>query len=122
MATSSYSDPKIPGIKSWKYENKSCSIQFEVPSEIPGPVYFYYRLTEFYQNNRRYVKSFDLNQLSGSTDLRSDTNCAPIDTVGNSKVNESQILVNGTLENVSPSAVYYPCGLIANSLFSGLNS
>ena len=86
---------------------------------MPAPVYMYYRLTNFYQNNRRYVKSFDLNQLAGSTELKTDTNCAPLDRVENSGVVEPPIRVNGVLVNVSSCAQYYPCGLIANSMFSG---
>jgi hypothetical protein len=63
---------------------------------------FYYRLTNFYQNHRRYVKSLDEAQLMGNPrtlgDLRGARDCDPL-------------AGNGTLP-------YYPCGLIANSLFN----
>lgn len=63
---------------------------------------FYYQLTNFYQNHRRYVSSFDSNQLiakSGFDSASVSTDCDP-------------------LTKDSTGKVYYPCGLIANSLFN----
>jgi len=64
----------------------------------------YYRLTNFYQNHRRYVKSVDEGQLKGqnksASQLESDGGCTPLTTAPNGKP-------------------YYPCGLIANSMFNG---
>lgn len=63
----------------------------------------YYRLTNFYQNHRRYVQSLDLNQLKGdavSYNTIKGGTCDPL-------------AVNTTAEKV-----YYPCGLIANSFFN----
>jgi len=74
-----------------------CTIQFSVPTAFQNSVFLYYRLTNFFQNHRRYVKSFDSNQLKGTLGTP-DKNCSPLDTV------------NGTW--------YYPCGLIANSMFN----
>ncbi len=62
----------------------------------------YYRLTNFYQNHRRYVKSFDADQLKGKAvpaDVLKTSNCKPMDVVD--------------------GKIIYPCGLIANSLFNG---
>ncbi|KAI8083342.1 ligand-effect modulator 3 family [Gilbertella persicaria] len=69
---------------------------------MKAPVYMYYRLTNFYQNHRQYIKNFDDTQLlgnraSGST-LR--TNCDPLAYDDTGKI-------------------IYPCGLIANSMFNG---
>lgn len=80
-----------------------CTVQFTIPEDIGPPVYFYYRLTNFYQNHRRYVSSVDQNQLQGkfvtNTTLNDkNSDCQPLAT-------------NGT-------HAYYPCGLIANSLFN----
>ncbi|MCJ1461077.1 hypothetical protein MMC28_011459 [Mycoblastus sanguinarius] len=77
-----------------------CSLQFNLPDNLSPPVLFYYRLTNFYQNHRRYVKSLDTDQLKGQ--VRSNNSlgdCNPLQTDSNGKA-------------------YYPCGLIANSLFN----
>jgi len=63
------------------------------------PVYFYYKLTNFYQNHRRYVKSKSNTQLQGGTDSSLSSNCDPLITGSNGK-------------NL------YPCGLIAGSYFT----
>lgn len=74
-----------------------CSIQFSIPVDLNPPVLFYYRLTNFYQNHRRYVKSLDTDQLKGNAVAGSS--CAPLQLDPKGKP-------------------YYPCGLIANSLFN----
>ncbi len=78
-----------------------CTLQFVIPEDIGPPVLFYYRLTNFYQNHRRYVISYDAKQLKGeAVPLSSLATCAPLTSE------------NGT------NKPYYPCGLIANSLFN----
>jgi hypothetical protein len=70
---------------------------------MKSPVLAYYRLTNFYQNHRRYVKSFDQEQLSGTARSFSQidrSDCDPLRT-----------------DNATKKA-YYPCGLIANSMFN----
>ena len=81
----------------------SCILQFDIPEDIGPPVLLYYRLTNFYQNHRRYVKSFDQDQLSG--EFRSN------DTIGKSDCDPLEI-------DPDTNKTYYPCGLIANSLFN----
>ncbi|KAL8760629.1 MAG: hypothetical protein Q9184_003189 [Pyrenodesmia sp. 2 TL-2023] len=79
-----------------------CLLQFTVPHDLDPPVFLYYRLTNFYQNHRRYVKSLDTNQLKGdavSGPNIARSNCDPLETGVDGKP-------------------YYPCGLIANSLFN----
>lgn len=79
-----------------------CSLQFDIPTNIGPPVLLYYRLTKFYQNHRRYVKSLNQDQINGkfvSNGTISDSDCSPL------KLNGS-------------GYAYYPCGLIANSLFN----
>jgi hypothetical protein len=81
-----------------------CQIRFTLPTDFTPPVMLYYRLSNFYQNHRRYVKSVDEGQLSGqnktAAQLNSDGGCTPLTVAPNGKP-------------------YYPCGLIANSLFNG---
>jgi hypothetical protein len=76
------------------------------------PVYLYYKLHNFYQNHRKYVKSFDTDQLLGRTitPSQADKSCKPLGKANN------VTFLDGTTS--SEDAIYYPCGLIANSLFS----
>lgn len=80
-----------------------CTLQFTLPSDLNPPVLFYYRLTNFYQNHRRYVKSLDESQLAGNVRTKSQ-----LDSTGEC----SPLIAN---EDGKP---YYPCGLIANSMFN----
>lgn len=79
-----------------------CTIRFDVPADLQPPVFLYYKLTNFYQNHRRYVKSYDPSQLRGDNKSPSALNkgdCKP-------------------LAEINGKAIY-PCGLIANSIFNG---
>lgn len=79
-----------------------CAIDFTIPTTMKAPIYMYYRLTNFYQNHRQYIKNFDDTQLLGNIQSTSllHTNCDPL-----AVNNEGKII--------------YPCGLIANSMFNG---
>jgi hypothetical protein len=79
-----------------------CTLLFDIPNDIGPPVLLYYRLTNFYQNHRRYVKSLDTNQLKGQA-------------IGNSTISSSSC---DPLKLAPNGKAYYPCGLIANSLFN----
>lgn len=66
-------------------------------------MYLYYVMTRFYQNHRRYVKSFDQDQLAGnyrSNSSVSGSDCDPLTIDPNT------------------NKAYYPCGVIANSVFN----
>jgi len=73
-------------------------VTLTVTDDMPGTVYFYYSLTNFYQNHRRYVKSRADDQLAGTSPADVSA-CDPLQTDSN---------------NVG----LYPCGLIANSMFN----
>jgi len=113
---SSFKSSNTTSIPKWKQSNQTvtpqfgvqqentrvCTLQFTLPNDIGAPVYLYYRLTNFYQNHRRYVKSLDLDQLKGNFISASDidkSSCTPLKLDPNGKP-------------------YYPCGLIANSIFN----
>ncbi|KAF2182791.1 Lem3/Cdc50 [Zopfia rhizophila CBS 207.26] len=91
-----------PGTNVTNTNTTVCVLQFEIPNDINPPVLFYYRLTNFYQNHRRYVKSLDTDQLKGKAkppaQIRSG-DCDPLDVAPDGRP-------------------YYPCGLIANSMFN----
>lgn len=92
----------------WKRSNGTdnsivCSLYFHIPESMGPPVYLYYRLTNFYQNHRRYVQSVDLDQLKGTAVPNSTISgsvCSPLAT------------------DDATGKAYYPCGLIANSIFN----
>lgn len=79
---------------------QTCQVHFTLPVEIDPPIYLYYRLTNFFQNHRKYVDSFDLKQLKGeAVDADSVTDkCKPLKELDGKLI--------------------YPCGLIANSVFN----
>ena len=78
---------------------RDCSIpiNIQIQEDMDAPVYMYYKLSNFYQNHRRYVKSRSDTQLSGAGSPDTST-CDPWSSN-----------VDGT--------PYYPCGLIAGSFF-----
>jgi len=84
-------------------QKKQCIVEFEIPADLEPTVLLYYKLTNFFQNHRRYVKSLNSNQLKGKYVSPSDldsSDCKPLATTIDGKA-------------------IYPCGLIANSLFNG---
>lgn len=93
----------IPNTGGVRVETNRCRLRFTIPEKMSPPVLFYYHLTNFYQNHRRYVDSFDSAQLSGdarSYDQIRSSDCTPLYGDGDDK------------------KPYYPCGLIANSMFN----
>jgi len=75
----------------------SCNFNVSVSSPMDPPIYFYYQLTDFYQNQRDYVSSRSDPQLHGSPGTISG--CTYITTSTN-------------------GSVIVPCGLVANSFFN----
>jgi len=86
------------------YEVGRCNIQLTFPVDLQPPVMMYYKLTNFYQNHRKYTKSLDYKQLGGQASTK-----------------EEIISRKGCTVNTAEPIVY-PCGLIANSLFNGTGS
>jgi len=91
----------------WRYDNSTskCQVEFEIKETFKKPVFFYYRLTSFYQNHRSYVKSYDSDQLLGKNQKYTDlsSNCDPFRYKD---------------QNQKLGIVHFPCGLIANSMFT----
>jgi hypothetical protein len=78
----------------------NCTIQFTIPLRLTGRITFYYRLTNFYQNHRRYASSRSAEQLAGDYVVYDDLDvCDPI-------------------TNFSESLVRAPCGLAAATVFN----
>nr|POF17649.1 meiotically up-regulated gene 89 protein [Quercus suber] len=85
----------------------TCHVQFRIPDDLKPPILLYYQLTNFYQNHRRYVKSFDQDQLNGKFRSVKDINGSDCDPLKGE--------MDPTDGVFKP---YYPCGLIANSMFN----
>jgi len=78
-----------------------CTQSLNIEQNMDKSTFTYYRLTDYYQNHRRYVKSRDDVQLLAASeeDLRNPkSDCQPYDKVGDQPI--------------------APCGAIANSLFN----
>ncbi|XP_069563216.1 cell cycle control protein 50B [Brachyistius frenatus] len=77
-----------------------CNLDFSIDSLFQGPVFFYYGLSNYFQNYRKYGVSKDDNQLSG--DLTYFT--SPSDTCDPYRNDNGKPIV--------------PCGSVANSMFN----
>ncbi|CCF38797.1 LEM3/CDC50 family protein [Colletotrichum higginsianum] len=82
-----------------------CTIDFFLPDDLQPPVLFYYHLTEFHQNHRKYVTSLDGSQLKGKS-------------VSRGSVKDSCFPVTSSRRDGGEEKVIYPCGAIANSIFN----
>ncbi|KAF9933883.1 hypothetical protein FBU30_004051 [Linnemannia zychae] len=96
-----------PGAEAFSYPVKRCVINLTIPVDIPAPAMLYYKLTNFYQNHRKYTKSLDYKQLAGQPSTVAE--------------------INGRKGcSISGDIPIYPCGAIANSMFNdtivGLNA
>lgn len=81
----------------------NCTLYFTIPAQMDSSVFLYYKLTSFYQNHRRYMKSIDPMQMMNkprTADQLQGDQCKPLGK-----------------DPVSGLSVY-PCGLIANSVFN----
>lgn len=83
-----------------------CMKTFNLTEDFEGQVYVYYRLTNYFQNHRRYVNSRDDLQLLGH-DTAPSSDCAPF------RYHKYTDEDNNTVEEP-----YAPCGAIANSFFN----
>ena len=81
-----------------------CRVPVELAKPLRGPVHMYYELAGYYQNYRMYAKSKSYEQLTG-------------EWVGYSKLGECDPIVSAN-ESHADEDIYYPCGLIAWSMFN----
>jgi len=92
-------------------ENGGYTVQVDlkITEDMEPPIYVYYELTKFYQNNRRYVRSVSSQQIAGIATTTADLKqlCEPMLYVGGepSEAYPKQGMIN-------------PCGLQAWSFFN----
>jgi hypothetical protein len=88
-----------------------------IPEDIPGPVYVYYQLDNFYQNHRRYVKSRSFSQLNGKYLEKGDLkDCDPI--ILNKDLGPNITFAADKVTKLDPEKPAVPCGLVAKSFFN----
>mmetsp|Transcript_1014 Transcript_1014/g.1989 ORF Transcript_1014/g.1989 Transcript_1014/m.1989 type:complete len:497 (+) Transcript_1014:229-1719(+) len=103
-------DELVAGSRSFE----DCQLRFTFDRDIAekDTVFVYYEIENFYQNHRRYVKSVSESQLTGEvvlnpvtllTDSSLSTSCDPSESFSNDDFFER---------------IFYPCGLIALSVFN----
>lgn len=102
-------------INEGKEPNNTCSLELTLDEDFESPVMIYYQLENFYQNYRRYIKSFSPKQLKGEVLDKDDIKdaCDPIVTIADLGRNKT---IDGT--ELPDDAPANPCGLIARSLFN----
>ena len=109
----------------FRYDNKTecdigklCKVDFKVEEEMEKNVFVYYRLKNFYQNHRRYIKSKSIKQLKGNylteDDIKED--CDPI--TKNKDLWAGVTSFSDSSKVLDQEAVAHPCGLIAKSFFN----
>ncbi|XP_076155883.1 cell cycle control protein 50B [Alosa pseudoharengus] len=82
-------------------KNCICALNFTLSKQFEGPVFFYYGLSNFFQNHRKYGVSRDDHQLFGDTSYFT----SPDDTCSPYKYD-------------SRNKPIVPCGSVANSMFN----
>ena len=113
-------------------KGRTYKLYFRLDKRIKGPTYMYYQLDNYYQNYRKYVHSLSRSQLRGErlsmADLAKD--CYPVVGPGTYQPHhmhvsagpldsETTSITPGKDETVRHFPVFYPCGLIANTIFPG---
>ncbi len=98
----------------------TCTVQLKVNETIPGPVYFYYEINNFYMNHRDFVKSRSFSQLRGEENVNSSNN-----SICEGAIYMSEMFDNNTAryktytgKPLKGSDFANPCGLIAKSYFN----
>jgi hypothetical protein len=97
-----------------------CGLLFDLTEDMPGPIYFFYTLSNFHQNHRRMVKSSSPTQVRATGDeltAVAESNGGFGNSVASCSVGEAEKYVE-TVGDVDVDIYYYPCGLLARSMFN----
>jgi hypothetical protein len=112
-----------------KTQQPVSGVQFRVSKDMKNPL-IYYELTNFYQNHRRYVTSRSDGQLRAAEDAALTTDfstvaksqalatCTPLICGGTAGLNGCGTATSDIQANGRNNLIYYPCGLIARSMFN----
>ena len=103
-------DSQIP----WeRVDANPCTVTITVPTHMEPPIYMYYKLTDFYQNHRRYVRSRSDEQLRGDAGVK-------VQLPKLSDSSSCRYHVSNTHGGAvdGDQSIISPCGLIAWSVFN----
>ena len=99
----------------------TCKIELDITEDMDSPIFIYYKLYGFFQNNRRYMKSKSLDQLMGKeTDLskmKSAEDCDPIYTNGDMGFSGNNLAADQSSTLVKDDLAI-PCGIMAKTYFN----
>ena len=101
--------------------NSECEMFFEIKDNLKSPIYFYYKLDNFYSNHIDYVKSKNYNQLRGEEvpEKKIDTSCKYMSrNRDHFKTNNESEIISYKSMIMDNDSILDPCGLIANSIFN----
>lgn len=97
-------------------DNKYCIKNITIKEDIPQPIFVYYQLDGFFQNSRRYVKSKQVDQLTGDN-IESTKNCDDFETNEEMGFNKETKNFKNT-NYLIPGNIAVPCGLLAKTFFN----
>jgi len=90
---------------------------------MPGPVYVYYEIHNFYMNHRDFVKSRDFGQMRGEYNInerdKSFSRCEGAQYMYEMFDNDTSKYKSYTNKTLKGEDFANPCGLIAKSFFNG---
>ena len=102
-------------------KNQDCQVEQEISEDMDKPIFIYYKLYGFFQNNRRFMKSKSQKQLMGKKttldEMKSDEDCDPIYTNADMGFGENQPSADEQTPLVSNQQAI-PCGIMAKAFFN----
>lgn len=96
--------------------NNPCIQTITINEDIEKPIFVYYQLDGFFQNTRRYLKSKEIDQLTGD-DANIHDNCEPAETNEEMGFSSGKKASDGKTDLIMNN-IAIPCGLIAKTYFN----
>ena len=95
--------------------NIYCNKKITIEDDIDAPVFIYYQLDGFYQNARRYIRSKEIDQLTGD-DIKKHDNCEPAEKNKDMGFPSNKKALDGS--DLDDNSFAVPCGLMAKTFFN----
>ena len=95
--------------------NLYCNKKITIEDDIDAPVFIYYQLDGFYQNARRYIRSKEIDQLTGD-DIKKHDNCEPAEKNKDMGFPANKTALDGS--DLDDNSFAIPCGLMAKTFFN----